>query len=113
MRNPWALRQIADHFAGRPITRVTAAEKERVLLGFLASLRAVFEREKGALGRFKKVANHFTRGLPHGATLLRMAVLRSESPDQAIEAVKAYFALYRDYEAGNGSAFDSALARAA
>jgi tRNA-dihydrouridine synthase len=113
MRNPWALRQISDHFAGRPITQVTAAEKERVLLGFLANLRSVFDREKGALGRFKKVANHFTRGLPHGATLLRMAVLRSDSPDQAIRAVKQYFHLYRAFEAGDLHAFDTALTAAA
>jgi len=110
MRNPWAIRQIGDHFAGRPITQVDAAEKERVLLRFLASLRAVFNREKAALGRFKKVANHFTRGLPHGATLLRMAVLRSETPDEAIGAVKAYFELYRAFEAGDPGAFDAALA---
>ena len=28
MRNPWALRQIAEHYAGHPITTVDAAEKE-------------------------------------------------------------------------------------
>jgi tRNA-dihydrouridine synthase B len=113
MRNPWALRQIADHFAGLPITTVNASEQERVLLGFLASLRAVFERDKVALGRFKKVANHFTRGLPHGATLLRMAVLTSQTPDAAIVAVRAYFDLLRRYESGDLQAFDAALAAAA
>ena len=113
MRNPWALRQIAEHFAGHPITTVDAAEKERVLLGFLANLRAVFNRDKGALGRFKKVANHFTRGLPHGATLLRMAVLTSQTPDEAIAAVQQYFTLLRAFEAGDGQAFDEALSTAA
>ena len=113
MRNPWALRQIGDHFAGRPITTVDAAEKERVLLGFLSSLRVAFQRDRNALGRFKKVANHFTRGLPHGATLLRMGVLRSETPEQAIDAVREYFELLRAHEAGDVQAFDAALAVAA
>ena len=113
MRNPWAMRQIAEHFAGQPITTVDAVEKERVLLGFLANLRTVFNRDKGALGRFKKVANHFTRGLPHGATLLRMAVLTSQSPDEAIRAVQQYFRLLRAFEAGETTAFDAALAAAA
>ena len=109
MRNPWSLRQIADHLNGRPITQVDADEKERVLLGFLAAVRARAPRDKAALGRFKKVANHFTRGLPHGSQLLRMAVLRSETPEAAIAQVRRYFDLLRAHEAGDASAFQAAL----
>lgn len=109
MRSPWCLRQIGEHLQGLPVTRVDAAEKERVLLGYLADLRQRFGRDKAALGRFKKVANHFTRGLPHGSELLRMGVLRSEHPDAAIARVQAYFELLRAHEQGDPTAFDRAL----
>jgi len=109
MRNPWSLRQIAEHLSGQPITAVDADEKERVLLGFLAAIRKRAPRDKAALGRFKKVANHFTRGLPHGAQLLRLAVLRAETPDAAIRQVRRYFDLLRRHEAGDPTAFAQAL----
>jgi len=112
MRNPWCLRQIADHLSGRPITQVDADEKQRVLLGYLHDLRTRWNRDKAALGRFKRVANHFTRGLPHGTRLLRMAVLRSETPDAAIEQVHRYFDLLRAHEAGDHESFHAALAAA-
>jgi hypothetical protein len=38
-----------------------------------------------------------------------MAVLRSNTPDEAIREVQVYFQLYRDFEAGNPDAFKTAL----
>ena len=109
MRNPWCLRQIADHLAGRPITQVTADEKERVLLAFLQAQLDKCTTEQGALGRFKKVANHFTRGVPRGSELLRMPVLRSQSIPEAQDHVRAYFARLRRHEAGDPAAFADVL----
>ncbi len=105
MRNPWAIRQIADYLAGRPITEVSASEKERVLLSFLDDLRRRSGRDIGALGRFKKVANHFVQGLPEGQTLLRQPLLRSRTPDEAIHVARGYFDRLRGYEAGDLHAF--------
>lgn len=113
MRNPWSLLQISDFLAGRPITTVTAAEKERVLLAFLDTQFAKCTTEGGALGRFKKVANHFTRGVPHGAALLRMPVLRSQSREEAQERVRAYFSLLRRHEAGEEGVFERELSATA
>lgn len=106
MRNPWCLRQIADHLAGRPITQVTADERERVLLAFLDAQIDKCVTEHGALGRFKKVANHFTRGVPRGAELLRMPVLRSQSMVEAKTRVHTYFDRLRAYESGDVDAFE-------
>ncbi len=112
MRNPWSLLQISQHLQGLPLTRPEPMEKRRVLLGFLESLRPGFKSERGALGRFKKVANHFTAGLPHGTELLRASVLRSQDIDEAVTHVDAYFALYARWADGDGSAFEAALAAA-
>ena len=110
MRNPWSLLQISQHLRGEPLTQPTPAERERVLLGYLEALRPRSRTERGALGRFKKIANHFTRGLPHGSELLRTKVLRSQSIDEAVAHVHAYFRLLERHEAGDEGAFASALA---
>ena len=110
MKNPWSLLQISQHLRGEPLTHPTPAERKRVLLAFLDGMRDKYATELGALGRFKKVANHFTRGLPHGADLLRMRVLRSQTIDEALGHVDAYFALFERWEAGDAEAFAEALA---
>lgn len=110
MRNPWSLLQISQTLRGEPLTHPTPAERERVLLGYLEAMRTRARTEKGALGRFKKIANHFTRGLPHGAELLRMKVLRSQDVDAAVGHVHAYFRLLERHEAGEAGVFDDALA---
>ena len=66
MRDPWSLLNIAQHLRGEPLTRPTATERHRVLVRFLEDQRPRFRTEQAALGRFKKVANHFCRGVPHG-----------------------------------------------
>ncbi|MEC8423736.1 MAG: tRNA-dihydrouridine synthase family protein, partial [Myxococcota bacterium] len=112
MRNPWSLLQIAQHLQGIPLTHPTAGERHRVLVRFLLDQRPRFRTETAALGRFKKVANHFCRGVPHGELLLRRSVLRSQTIDEAIGHADRYFALLAAHEAGDRSAFDAAIAAA-
>ena len=104
MRDPWTLLHIANAIEGRPQLRVGAAEKERVLLGFLRDLQARFEREQGALGRFKKVCSHFVRGLPWGEEALRGPLLRAASAAEAAEHAQRYFAHLAAFEAGDPEA---------
>lgn len=104
IRNPWLLLQVSQHLAGEPVTQVPGEERRAVLLGYLADIRARFGADKPTLGRFKKIANHFTAGLPHGETV-RTALLRSDSIDEAVDHAEAYFARLRRYEAGDGEAF--------
>ena len=92
IRNPWALRQIAEGLAGLPQTQPTPAERRRVLLGYLDALRPRFASEHGCLGRFKKIANHFTAGLPAGEERLRTPILRSQSIAEAVDHAEGYFA---------------------
>jgi nifR3 family TIM-barrel protein len=110
MRNPWSLLQITQTLRGEPLTHPTPAERERVLLGYLDAMRARARTDQGALGRFKRIANHFTRGLPHGSELLRTKVLRSQDVDEAVGHVHAYFRLLERHEAGEQGVFDAALA---
>ena len=104
--------QIAQHLQGIPLTHPTAGERHRVLVRFLLDQRPRFRTETAALGRFKKVANHFCRGVPHGELLLRRSVLRSQTIDEAIGHADRYFALLAAHEAGDRSAFDAAIAAA-
>jgi tRNA-dihydrouridine synthase len=113
MRDPWCLRNIAEHMQGLPLTRPTPAERERVLLGYLEDCRRRARTDRGALGRFKKIANHFTTGLPHGRELLRMKVLRSQDPAEAIGHVQQYFRMLERWEGGEIRVFEDALGEVA
>ncbi|MFM2247346.1 MAG: hypothetical protein RL071_3420 [Pseudomonadota bacterium] len=104
MRDPWTLLQIQRAIEGQPPVQLGAAEKERVLLGFLADLQARFLRESGALGRFKKVCSHFVRGLPFGEEALRGPLLRAESAAEAADHARRYFAHLASWEAGDPDA---------
>ncbi len=90
IKNPWVCLQISQDLRGEPQTVVDAAEKKRVLLAYIDSVRSTFRTEQGALGRVKKVANHFTHGVPHGSDL-RYAMLHSDTLDQAVEEVHVFF----------------------
>lgn len=112
MRNPWSLLQISQHLRGEPVTEPTAAERRRVLVWFLRELAERFRSEKAALGRFKKVANHFSRGVPHGDQLLRMKLLRSQTVDEAVGHADRYFDLLAAWEQGDGAALEAEAAAA-
>ena len=95
MRNPWSLLQIAQHLRGETPVTVTAAERRRVLLAFLARFHETFRREKAALGRFKAIAKHFTADLPDGPAF-RKRLLRAQTIDEVIAHTDAFFAGWDD-----------------
>ena len=104
IRNPWLLLQISQVLAGQAPVEVTADERQRVLIQYLDSIRDRFRSERGVLGRFKKISNYFTKGLPHGSEL-RVLVLRSQSIEEAVEKLDAYFDRLRSFESGDREAF--------
>lgn len=99
LRNPWLIRQIADSLAGREVTEPTLADRRDALLEYLDTLGELphfrgddARRDSVVLGRIKKVAGYFTRGLPYG-TRLRERIFHSESVGDARRLVKEYFAM--------------------
>lgn len=99
IKNPWVFAQIAAQMRGEEPIAVDADERERVMLGYFASIRDRFQHDKGALGRFKKIAKYFTHGVPYGSEL-RVGVLHANTPDEAIERVRVFFDRLRAWEAG-------------
>ncbi len=91
IRDPWIFRQIGAALEGRPPVRVDASERKRVLLTYLDAIRGNFRDERGVLGRFKKIAKHFTEGVPGGSEL-RRAILHSQSLAEAVQAIEIFFA---------------------
>jgi tRNA-dihydrouridine synthase B len=94
MRNPWSLLQIARHLRGEPVMAVTADDRRRALLAFLARFHETFRHERAALGRFKHIAKHFTADLPDGEDFQKR-LLRSESIDEVIAHTDDYFSSWR------------------
>lgn len=91
IRDPWVFQRIRAAQLGTPQPVVDAVEKKRVLLAYFQEIRERFKTDKGALGRFKKIAKHFVDGVP-GGDELKLRVLRSQSPDEAIERIEVHFA---------------------
>lgn len=111
IRNPWLPLQISQWQRGLPITEVNADERERVMIGYFDAISAVFARsEKGALGRFKMLANQYTRGLPAGVQF-KKKVLHSMSGDEARAHVAEYFEKLRRQEAGELGVFEGYKAK--
>ena len=104
IRNPWLLLQISQVLAGDEPIQVNALERQRVLFCYLDSIRDQFRSERGVLGRFKKISNYFTKGMPYGSDI-RTLVLRSQTIEEATEHLDAYFKRLSRYEAGDASAF--------
>lgn len=90
IRNPWVFHQLRDHMEGRAPIVVDMAEKRRVLLGYFEDIRARFHNDRGALGRFKKIARYFTEGVPDGE-VLKQQIFHSQRAEEAIEVVNAFF----------------------
>ena len=99
IQNPWVFAQITAGLAGQPVPQVTLLERERVLLKYYAALRTTFRNDKGALGRMKKIARYFSRGVPHG-DVLKSAIFYSTSVEQATERIQEFFHGLRELEAG-------------
>lgn len=90
IRDPWVFRSIEAALHGRPAPIVDELERKRVLLGYFEAIRPFFRSERGALGRFKKIARYFTGGI-RGGDDLRTLVLRSQTPEEAIAHIEAHF----------------------
>jgi tRNA-dihydrouridine synthase B len=104
IRNPWSMLQISQQLAGLPVTQITASDRRTALLGYLASIQGRFRTERGTLGRFKKISNYFTRGLPYGSNV-RVLVLRSQTIDEAVQHLEAYFDKLIQFEIGDKTIF--------
>ncbi|MCB9766092.1 MAG: tRNA dihydrouridine synthase DusB [Alphaproteobacteria bacterium] len=105
IRNPWLLKQISQWLAGEPPVVVDAAERRRVMLAYLAGIRAMFRSDHGALGRYKMLAGYYTRQLPQGR-VLKQLILHSHAVPEAIEHTEAYFARLVRHEGGEADAFE-------
>ena len=99
MRNPWSCLQITRAIQGLPPVQVDGAMRHQILLKYLGTIERHFPNEKATIGRFKKIANHFTQGLPNSAGL-RVRVLRSQSLDEARDVLEAYFEILARHEQG-------------
>ncbi|NCG20974.1 MAG: tRNA dihydrouridine synthase DusB [Rhodobacterales bacterium] len=104
IRDPWVFQRIVRAQSGEKPLQVTASDKERVLLGYYAALRATFHNDHGALGRMKKIAGYFTDGLPHGI-ILRQAIYHSNTVEEAYDRVGSYFEDLRLLESGKPNPF--------
>lgn len=91
IRNPWLFQQIGAAMRGERPPVIDEAEKKRVLLAYFAEIRERFNNDRGALGRFKKIAKYFVEGVRGGADL-KMRVLRSQTPQEAINRIERHFA---------------------
>lgn len=90
MRDPWLLRRISDHFAGRTPYTPSLIERRDALLRYFDMLALDSHTPRRAMGRMKKVTGYFTRGLPFGAEL-REQIYHSFSVEAIRDAVHAYF----------------------
>ncbi|MCA9543022.1 MAG: tRNA dihydrouridine synthase DusB [Myxococcales bacterium] len=90
MRDPWILRKIADHFAGRVPYEPPLMDRRDTLLKYFGMLEAEAQTDRRAVGRMKKVTGYFTRGLPYG-TELRETIYHSFTPEAIRDAVHGYF----------------------
>jgi len=90
IQDPWIFQRIRAAQLGRAQPVVDAWEKERVLLAYFAEIRERFRTDKGALGRFKKIAKYFVDGIEGGGDL-KLRVLRSQTPQDAIDHIREHF----------------------
>lgn len=103
IKNPWIFQQLSRQLRGEPAPEVDPRERRDVLVGYYHAMREEFRTDHGALGRFKKIANYFTHGLPYGSQL-RVAVLHSQSPAEALDHVERYFEALLSREAPEATA---------
>ncbi|MEZ4463528.1 MAG: tRNA dihydrouridine synthase DusB [bacterium] len=90
MRDPWILRKIADHMAGRTPYEPPLDDRRACLLRYFDLLRDASRTDHIAIGRMKKVTGYFTRGLPFGDEV-RQAIFHSHEVEPIYTAVHAYF----------------------
>lgn len=99
IRDPWLPLRVSRWLNGEPDVVVDAAERRRVMVGYLDGLIEAFRVDHGALNRFKMLANTFCRPLPGGAQL-RDELLHSQCTDEARELAERYFERLGRHERG-------------
>ncbi|MFN8179932.1 MAG: tRNA dihydrouridine synthase DusB [bacterium] len=100
LRNPWLLSQIAQSLRGETPAEPTLDDRHDVLRRHFAQLADLGEtfvgdeerRDRVALGRIKKIAGYFTRGLPWGGRL-RQRLFHAVTVADARVVVEEYFDL--------------------
>lgn len=105
IQNPWLLLQISQWQRGEDPTVVNAHERRRVMRDYAAGMTEQMRTPAGALGRFKMLANRFTRALPAGKAF-RSRVLHSETLEAALNEVDVYFEQLERHEAGAEAVFE-------
>jgi tRNA-dihydrouridine synthase B len=92
MSNPWIFHQIAQLRAGLPIFQATPEDKMNLLLRYLHMCQEVMI-ERQSLGKLKQLIGQFSLGLP-GSTVLRQAVQRAQTAEEAEEHLRRFFEPY-------------------
>jgi tRNA-dihydrouridine synthase len=104
LRNPWLLRQIAQSLAGEEIVEPTLEDRRGVLRRHFEALGELgrhfvgddSRRDHVTLGRIKKAAGYFTRGLPWGGRL-RERLFHASTVAEARGVVEEYFDLLAEH----------------
>ena len=92
MSNPWIFQQIAQLRRGELPFEPGPADKRAWLLRYLAICQEDMG-ERLALNKLKQLIGQFSVALP-GSAVLRSAVQRSATPDEAREHIERFFAPY-------------------
>lgn len=92
MANPWIFLQIAQLRSGEPIYTPSPADKQELLLRYLAMCCDEMP-ERLALNKLKQLIGQFAVGLP-GSSALREAIHRSSSVGEAHQHIEHFFAPY-------------------
>ncbi|MFS4438952.1 tRNA dihydrouridine synthase DusB [Paracoccaceae bacterium GXU_MW_L88] len=80
---PWLLKQIADDLAGRPITSLTADEKDDVISEHYEAILTFYGRELGLRTARKHLGWYF-----EDQPLTRAKLLRSEDPKEVLALIR-------------------------
>ena len=94
--DPWVFARIAAWQRGEPEPVVDQAAKHRVILAYVASLRALpsvrpQKEDRFVLGRLKQLAKTFCRRQLEGGRGLERQILHSQTLPEALTAIEVWF----------------------
>ena len=87
--NPWLIRQCWDHLCGKPVMRVSLAERAEFVTQFLLKVSRD-SAPPAALGRIKKIGGYLSKGFP-SSTQLRARIHAARSVEEFFDVMQAYF----------------------